>query len=277
MIITIQTNGENYRIDLARPLDISIPLNFNGAQPNAYGVEKAVSKPCEAGELVGDTRRGGSCNFEQVKFIPHCNGTHTECVGHITRERIFIRDCLKNAFISAALISVEPEKASKANETYAVELSVSDKLITRNSIETALQKNPKSKIQNPKSLVVRALPNDEGKLTREYLEIVPPFFSTEAMEFMVEFGIKHLLVDLPSIDRIFDEGKLSNHRIFWNVAEGEFETNENSRIFSTITELIYVPNEIEDGNYLLNLQIAPFAADASPSRPILFEILSQVP
>jgi arylformamidase len=273
MIITIQRNGEKYRIDPARPLDISIPLNFNGAQPNAYGVEKAVSKPCEAGELVGDTRRGGSCNFEQIKFIPHCNGTHTECVGHITRERISIRDCLKDAFISAWLISVEPEKAGKTKETYAVELSENDRLITRNSIEMALQKNQKSKIKNQKSLVVRTLPNDESKLTREYLEIVPPFFSTEAMKFMVEIGIKHLLVDLPSIDRIFDEGKLSNHRIFWNVEQGAFETNENSRIFNTITELIYVPNEIEDGNYLLNLQIAPFAADASPSRPIIFEIL----
>jgi arylformamidase len=93
------------------------------------------------------------------------------------------------------------------------------------------------------------------------------------MEFIVEIGIKHLLVDMPSIDRIFDEGRLSNHRTFWNVQQGAFETNEKSSIYNTITELIYVPNKIKDGNYLLNLQIAPFASDASPSRPVLFEIL----
>jgi hypothetical protein len=104
------------------------------------------------------------------------------------------------------------------------------------------------------------------------LENIPPFFSLEAMQFIVETGVKHLLVDLPSIDRIFDEGRLLNHRIFWNVEPDAFETNEKSLIHNTITELIYVPNEIEDGNYLLNLQIAPFASDASPSRPILFEI-----
>jgi hypothetical protein len=89
---------------------------------------------------------------------------------------------------------------------------------------------------------------------------------------MIEAGIRHLLVDLPSIDRTFDEGKLSNHRIFWNVRQGSFETNEASFTNNTITELIYVPVEVEDGNYLLNLQIAPFAADASPSRPVLFKM-----
>ncbi len=41
---------------------------------------------------------------------------------------------------------------------------------------------------------------------------------------------------------------------------------------STITELIYVPDHVPDGEYLLNLQIAPFNADASPSRPIIFPI-----
>ncbi len=277
MIISVNINNRTYKIDGSQPLNIAIPLNFNGAQPNAYGVEKAQSKACEAGELVGDTRRGGSCNFEQYTFIPHCNGTHTECVGHITNERIDIHDCLKDAFIPAALISVEPESANETRESYPIELNENDKLITKKSLNDALLNleriNPKSQIPNPKSLIIRTLPNDESKLTRVYLENIPPFFSTEAMEFIVSKRVKHLLVDMPSIDRIFDEGKLSNHRIFWNVEPGTFEINEKSLIHNTITELIFVPNEIADGNYLLNLQIAPFASDASPGRPILFSIL----
>ena len=39
-----------------------------------------------------------------------------------------------------------------------------------------------------------------------------------------------------------------------------------------ITELIFVPNNVFDGRYLLNLQFAPLENDASPSRPVLFEI-----
>lgn len=301
MIISVNINNQNYQIDSENPLDISIPLKFNGAQPNAYGAEKATSKPCEAGELVGDTRHGGSCNFEQYTFIPHCNGTHTECVGHITNERISIHDCLKDALISATLISVEAENAENTNESYAVALNKNDELITRRTIEKTLQlvrTQSDSDVANlqlvgtqsdsdtansqkstsaiggiSESLIIRTLPNDERKLTKTYAQKIPPFFSTEAMEFVREIGIKHLLVDLPSIDRIFDEGKLSNHRIFWNVAQGAFELNEKSLINHTITELIYVPDEIPDGNYLLNLQIAPFASDASPSRPILFKYM----
>ena len=274
MKISIEINDRLYKINSENPLNIAIPLNFNGAQPNAYGVEKAQSKPCEAGEIVGDTRQNGSCNFEQITFIPHCNGTHTECVGHITNERISIHECLRDAFVPVSLISVKPENANETNETYAVKLSENDKLITRKSIENALRiPNSRFQIPNIEGLIIRTLPNDESKLSREYLEIIPPFFTTEAMEFIVQIGIKHLLVDMPSIDRIFDEGKLPNHRIFWNIEAGKFELNAKSRRNNTITELIFVPNFIEDGFYLLNLQIAAFASDASPARPILFEFV----
>lgn len=275
MIISVEIGGAIYKINSSNPLSIAIALKFNGAQPNAYGVEKALSTACEAGALVGDTRRGGSCNFEEYRFIPHCNGTHTECVGHITRERISVHDCLKDAFVRANLISVAPEKAADSSESYAVDLNENDLLITRAAIEKALE-NLKSEISNFKfeALIVRNMPNDEGKLSKTYLEEIPPFFSIEAMLFLRESGIRHLLCDLPSIDRIFDEGKLSNHRIFWNVEQGAFAVTAESLVHNTITELIYVPNEIADGNYLLNLQIAPFASDASPSRPLLFRILS---
>jgi arylformamidase len=273
----IQLNDRRYEIDAGRPLDISIPLRFDGDQPNAYGVEKASSRACEAGSIIGDTRRGGSVNFEEYRFIPHCNGTHTECVGHITHERISVNDCLKDAFIPARLISVAPEKAADSSETYPVPLNETDPLITRTAIENSLN-NLRSQIsdlkskETPTGLIIRTLPNDENKPTKTYLEEIPPFFTTEAMTFLRAIGVAHLLVDLPSIDRIFDHGKLSNHRIFWNVEQGAFETSEASFRHRTITELIYVPDKIADGNYLLNLQIAPFAADTSPSRPLLFAV-----
>ncbi|MBK8149128.1 MAG: hypothetical protein IPK58_13195 [Acidobacteria bacterium] len=102
---------------------------------------------------------------------------------------------------------------------------------------------------------------------------MPPYFTTEAMEFIAASGFRHLLVDLPSIDRIYDDGKLANHRIFWNIEPGSFDANEKTRVGNTVTELIFVPDDIADGVYLLNLQIAPFAADAAPSRPVLFRNL----
>ncbi|MBS1797667.1 MAG: cyclase family protein [Acidobacteria bacterium] len=274
MIAAIEIGGQKYEIDLAAPLDISIPLEFNGPQPNAYGVERATSEPCAAGALVGDTRRGGSCNFERYELIPHCSGTHTEGVGHLTHERISIRDCLRDTFIPAVLLSIEPEPARETNETYSIKLAPADPLITRQSLAAALDqiRNPKSEIRNPTALIVRTLPNDAGKPARAYLDEIPPFFSTAAIEWMREKRFRHLLVDLPSIDRLFDEGRLSNHRLFWNVGAGEFAVTEKSFRHHTITELIFVPDEIPDGEYLLNLQIPPFMTDAAPSRPVLFAI-----
>ena len=248
-------------IDLDKPvtqIDISIPLQFNGPQPNAYGVETATSKACEAGDFVGDTRRGGSVNFEQYTFIPHCNGTHTECVGHITDERISVLDCLKDVFLAAVLVSVEPDK-----------LNGGDLVITDLSLQAA---SVGKAADTPTALIVRTLSNDDSKLTRQYGEgNIPPYFTAEAIEYIVACGFKHLLVDMPSIDRIFDEGNLTNHRIFWNVEPRSREVNAATRMESTITELIYVPNEVADGEYLLNLQIAPFVSDCSPSRPILLK------
>lgn len=240
--------------DFNNPIDISIPLNFNGAQPDAYGVEPASSKACEYGSFFGDTRRGGSVNFEQYTFIPHCNGTHTECVGHITHDRISVRDCLQDVLMPAVLVSV---KLAPMN---------GDLVISHDALSSVLP----LAYASGSALIVRTLPNGERKLSNIYDENnIPPYFTTDAMQYIVDCNFKHLLVDLPSIDRLFDEGKLTNHRIFWNVEPGSFEINAETRINSTITELIYVPNDVEDGEYLLNLQIAPFQSDATPSRPVL--------
>ena len=48
--------------------------------------------------------------------------------------------------------------------------------------------------------------------------------------------------------------------------------NTISNETNTITELIYVPSKVPDGDYLLNLQFMPINNDAAPSRPILFKI-----
>ena len=280
--------ANSLKLDTKMTFDISIPLRFNGPQPNAYGVERARSEPVRAGSLVGDTRHGGSVNFEQYTFIPHCNGTHTECVGHITKERISVRDCLTDVLIPAVLISVKPESEPPAPhlpeegwpqagvEGAAGGHFVGDKVITRGSLIERLAfvegDIPLSALRTPysKALIIRTLPNTDAKLTAEFGEsYIPPYFTADAMRLIVEHGFTHLLSDLPSIDRIFDEGKLINHRIFWNVEEGSVETNRETRMNATITELIYVPNEIPDGEYMLNLQIAPFGSDCAPSRPVL--------
>ncbi|MBV9217153.1 MAG: cyclase family protein [Acidobacteria bacterium] len=236
--------------------DLSIPVQFHKPQVNAFGVDVPRARS------LGDTRKGSSVNFDEITFVPHCHGTHTECVGHITHERMSVRECLRDVILPAVLVTVEPELL--AGDRVISVLTIKDRLALTDVRTTDTATNT--------ALIVRTLPNDESKLSTSYdKNNIPAYFTTEGMEFIVKFGFKHLLVDMPSIDRLYDEGKLKNHRIFWNVEPGSPETNANTRINSTITELIYVPNEIEDGEYLLNLQIAPFELDAAPSRPILIK------
>jgi kynurenine formamidase len=167
-----------------------------------------------------------------------------------------VSDCLKDILVYAVLGSVEPKERN------------GDVVISKDKLRKAIGGQT-----NATAVIVRTLPNDDRKLSSVYgAEDIPPYFTTEALEYIVECGFKHLLVDLPSIDRLFDEGKLTNHRIFWGVEADSFEVNTSTRTNATITELIYVPNEVPDGEYLLNLQIAPFMSDAAPSRPILFRL-----
>jgi hypothetical protein len=92
------------------------------------------------------------------------------------------------------------------------------------------------------------------------------------MRWIVARGVRHLIVDLPSVDRGNDGGQLTAHRIFWNVPSGASGATSDARMHATITELAYIDNAIEDGEYLLNLQVAPFMSDAAPSRPVLLSL-----
>lgn len=266
MNLSVNINNKKYSFDTSKPLEISIPINFNGAQPNTYDVELAQAQPYQAGDMIGDTRQGGSCNFEKYTIIPHCNGTHTECVGHITDERIPVNDVLKDVFFVGELITVEPVRAINTNEKYNPELNTADNVITRESIKDKIKKDP-----DVKALMIRTLPNDDSKKSRRYLQNEPPFFSNDAMEYINELGIEHLLVDIPSVDRTFDQGKLTNHHIYWNVKQGSNEV-ENNYSLKTITEMIYAPQEIKDGKYLVSIQIPDWKSDAAPSRIFLYEL-----
>jgi hypothetical protein len=85
---------------------------------------------------------------------------------------------------------------------------------------------------------------------------------------IVALGVRHLLIDLPSVDPLSDGGTLAAHRVFWGVPTGGKERPRD--ISRTITELIFVPNEVPDGPYILNLQVPRLRTDAAPSRPLLF-------
>ena len=249
----------NLEIDLSKPIDISIPLTNTEENPIAWYIEKPVIEPVVFGDWIGKVSEGkSSTNFNNIFFNPHGHGTHTECLGHITNDFYSINQSLKQFFFFAKLITIEPEKIEE------------DLVITKDQVEKAMSIST-SLNGTIEALIVRTLPNEKDKKSRKYSNTNPPYLSEEAAIFIQESEIQHLLIDLPSVDREHDEGKLLAHKAFWNV-KNTHKLNSDARFEATITEMIFVTNEIEDGNYLLNLQIASFENDASPSKPILYAI-----
>ena len=259
---------KKYSVKFESPQHIGIPLNFNRSQPNHFGAPQASAEALRGEGFIGSTKLGGSCNVARIGLVPHCNGTHTECVGHISREGQAIHQFLEDSLITANLIKVTPQLGKNTSDRYLPNKEDSDSLISLESIERTLSGVSQSFFE---AIIVRTLPNWISKREAVYCDkLQPPFFSLDAMEYLKKCRVKHLLVDFPSIDKMYDEGKLGNHHCFWELDEvGNSLPKTESK---TITEMIYVPDDILDGQYLLNLQIPAFMSDAAPSRPILYPL-----
>lgn len=260
--------GRRWRADLSRPLPLAIALEFDGAQPSFYEAPPASATALRNGTFVGNVEQGGSCQCATYSLTPHCNGTHTESIGHVVREPVSIHATATDAFLIARLVSVAPSVAGSAA---AAPTEPGDRVITAEQLRSALGDES---IAQCSALIVRTLPNAIDKTARRYaLDAgMPPYFDVDAMRWIVAQGLDHLVVDLPSIDRAVDGGLLRGHRVFWGLPEGSTRLAEATRPHATITEFAYIDNAIADGLYLLNLQLAPFASDAAPSRPVLYPL-----
>ncbi len=259
MKATITHQNKTFQVDLSKPIDISLPLSNTENNPIAWYIEKPQIEPVRFGSWVGSVKGGATTNFNNIFFNPHGHGTHTECLGHITKEFFSINQALKTFLFTAQLISIQPEKQGE------------DFVITKNQIETALNVQTLHCNVSTDALIIRTLPNLNEKKSKNYSHTNPPYLQEEAAVFIFEKGIQHLLIDLPSVDKEKDEGKLLAHKAFWNVKDVN-NLNGDARKNATITELIFVSDSIEDGSYLLNLQISSFENDATPSKPILYKI-----
>lgn len=232
-------------IDTLKPIDISIEMSGDSTGPIAWGQGKPIIEPVRDEHFIGSIKEGGVVNFNDIKFNPHAHITHTECCGHITEGFFSINDVLKSYFFEAQLLSVRPEGKE-------------DKIVSLSQIKEV------GIIEGVKALVIRTLPNYENKTQANYTNSNPPFLDVEIAEYLISVGIDHLLVDLPSVDQERDGGALAFHHAYWNVPNKPNTTR-------TITEFVFISEKIEDGNYILELQVGPLKNDASPSRPVLYK------
>tara|TARA_B100000497_G_C7621642_1_gene373471 strand:+ start:380 stop:1153 length:774 start_codon:yes stop_codon:yes gene_type:complete len=253
MIINFKINEKEVQADLNNPIDISL-VSKSKKSFKAWYSEEITFKTIKKDGFIGNVEDGGPVNFKEIVINPHANMTHTESVGHISTEKVFINHLINPNHIIAQLLSVSPVLIQKENGVH----KKGDKCVVLSQIENQIE-------PNVNALIIRTQKNYSGLAEREFSNTNWPYLSEQAALYIRNKGVKHLLIDQPSVDREVDGGKLLAHKAFWNYPS----TLDRER---TISELIGVPEEVEDGIYLLNLLVANIENDASPSRPTLYKV-----
>jgi arylformamidase len=245
MKVLITTERGEKQVDLSKPIGIHIPIE-NGKGVCAWYAAPASISPAHQGNFVGSIEKGAAVNFNDISFNPHAHGTHTECVGHILAGNYTVLDSLNQYFFESLLVTVAPVFTRE------------DLVITKEILVAAIGDK-----DVPQALIIRTLPNEVSKLLKQYSHSNPAYLSEQAAIYIKELGVSHLFIDLPSIDKEFDGGAILAHKAFWNVGG-------TLRIHATITEFVFVPDTILDNYYFLQLGLAPFVNDASPSTVLLY-------
>lgn len=250
MAIELSFGARRYRALAPVASDLAIPLAFDGAGPRVFGAAAARAEPLAAGDFTGRVATGASCNASVLRLTPHGNGTHTETVAHLADGGPAVPAVLNGGWMPAWLASV------------AVAEGAIDAIVLAPALKRA-------QAAGAVALIVRTRPNTAEKLTRDYGSgALPPWFAEDAAAAVAAAGIEHWLVDVPSLDGLDDPG-LPAHRAFFGLPAGARRAREARRRQCTVTEMIYVPDELADGLYLLDLQVPRWQLEAVPSRPLV--------
>jgi arylformamidase len=256
MKATIHHSSGDFTIDFSKPIDISLATDAEELSSSAWYVDPIKIEVVRTDQFVGSVAEGGTTNFRNIFFNPHGNTTHTECVGHIANEVYSINEHLTTFFVKAKLVTIEPEIVKEDESEWSKK---GDGRITLSQIQEVLS-------EYVDAIVIRTMPNTEVKKATNWSSSNWSYLTEAAAAYLAKLGVKHLLIDLPSVDREFDNGLLLAHHAFWNHPKA-------TRFDATITEMIYVPNQIKDGDFFLNLQPASFVNDASPCKPVLYSVV----
>lgn len=250
-------------VDFGAAVSLALTLDFAQPHPRHFGAPAATTEAFRAGSFEGDVTRGASCNCRRVTLIPHCNGTHTESASHLTVEQRPLHELLPAGPLPALLLTVPAVPADASDEDSIPAPQAADRLITRAALLSAWSRHASAR---PVVLLLRTGTswNDEA----------PPFLSQQLAQELAARDVMHLVTDLPSVDRLEDEGRLTAHRLFFGLPPGSTRLADAMRAAATITELASFPAALADGPCAVQIQIPAWSGDAVPSRPLYLPLVT---
>ena len=264
-------NGRTIQVDFSRTESLAIPLDPHGRQPSFFASQPAAAEPLRNGTYVGSVNAGGSCNAEIIRHAPHCHGTHTEGIGHLLPAADPVQNTIDNRPGLCRIISVHGTASADCDEQYSINLPGEQRLISYTEIRELLEpRNP----DDYQALIIRSLPNSKNKQYRNYSEQPAyPILSTQALKWLASSKLVHLLVDMPSLDATDDHGRLANHRTWWGIGDN-ISIDPIFAATRSVTEMIFVSDHVEDGEYWLQLQLSAIVSDACSSRPMIYHLVA---
>ncbi len=266
----LEYQSKKYIIDFSRGSLLGIPIKGE-VSPRFFTDQPVQKSSLDVAGFSGSVATGAGCNVEQISFIPHCHGTHTEGSGHISNAAESVQSLIDQSPCPAQLISLEPETVTECKETYNYNLPADYPLLSLANLQSQLLTKFGNTELTATALIIRSLPNDPDKSRRNYHEQpYYPLLTTAAINWLAASGLRHLLLDMPSLDYADDGGTLFNHHAWWGLAEtpaGPEYAHKRS-----LTEMVYVARQITDGHYWLELNISSLESDASPSNPKIYPL-----
>ncbi|MCP4499207.1 MAG: cyclase family protein [Deltaproteobacteria bacterium] len=268
--IQLMFQGMSFRADFSDAYSLSRTLSFNDDVDGAFGLPAATAKAVELGEFVGDTQRGGSVNCMTLVLHPHGDGTHIESAAHVEAEAPLLDAIHTPQLCLAAVLLLSATRFSDTDETYIEYANDDDWVLTRAALDAAWRElQERDGPLNPQAIILGRL--DDGDNA---------YLTNEAMQFLRERSLTHLLVEEKSIDRLDDGGLLANHRVWFDLAPRGEKQADLSQNRKTLSEMIRSPlsfvermNPVQRGRFcLLSLPIPPWRTDAAPIVPSLFSL-----
>lgn len=236
MIIELNFQGQRYSADLSSGICLSNLLS-NENSKKAFTAPDFKIEPFTSGNFVGEIAQGSSVNFRNVFLNPHGNGTHTETAEHIYDIKKPISSTLLRSHLIGQFLKLKVENGVVSGDFW---------------------KDVKEGVE---AVILEAGVSSEN----DFSGTNPAYFQAEDIMQLVVKKVDHLLTDLPSVDPEIDEGRLSAHKAF-------FGPESSPRENATITEMLVIPENFEEGLYLIDIQILNIEMDASPSRVMVYPL-----
>lgn len=258
--LTWEIDGRRVEAAMAAGIDCARPLRFDTGAPVPFSAPPARRRALDLATGPADVRRGGAVNADRLDLVPHAHGTHTESFGHLSEGRETLVDVFEPRLLPASVITVEASSDVRAEEEAGPSWAVGDLVVTRSALLGGLASCDPSFVEGLAVRIVPVGPPD-----------APTYLTGAAASLVRDRGILHLVLELPSIDRPEDGGRLAAHRAFWGM-DADSRSARPDRRGCTLTEMAVFPPSLRDGSYLLDLQVPPIDSDAAPSRPVFYPV-----